>query len=167
MSESRRLVLVADRCDGCGLCAEACRRHWEYRGPMSVSRPCGSRVIVCQEGISPRVLVCRHCAQPPCVEACPSGALQQDECGLVVLESDECTGCRACIDVCPFEGIRFQEENQTAYKCDLCADLPLPPCVVVCPHAALLRQLTLSEARRRQRQRAQAVGLTIARPSPI
>jgi formate dehydrogenase iron-sulfur subunit len=37
--------------------------------------------------------VCKHCHNPPCLEACPTGALFRTEFDTVVVQQDICNGC--------------------------------------------------------------------------
>jgi Fe-S-cluster-containing dehydrogenase component len=67
-----------------------------------------------------RVNVCRHCDDPPCVDACPEEVITRRGDGIVVLDSDACTGCQACLDACPYGAIAFDEGNAVARKCNLC-----------------------------------------------
>ena len=46
--------------------------------------------------------VCKHCANPGCMEACPTGALIRNEFGDVYLQPDVCNGCGYCVPSCPF-----------------------------------------------------------------
>src|SRR3989441_4698302 len=46
--------------------------------------------------------VCKHCVQAGCLEVCPTGAIMRTEFDTVVIQSDVCNGCRACIAACPF-----------------------------------------------------------------
>jgi len=83
-------------------------------------------------------LVCRHCEDAPCIEACPVEAISQDpQTHWVVLDEETCTGCEACIDACPYKAIHMDYERGIALKCDLCGGEP--QCVKVCrfPEALL------------------------------
>ena len=46
--------------------------------------------------------VCKHCANAPCLEACPTGALFRTEFDTVVVQQDICNGCGYCVPSCPF-----------------------------------------------------------------
>jgi len=67
-----------------------------------------------------QVNLCRHCDEPPCVEACPEEAIAKRQDGIVVMDYDLCTGCGSCIDACPYEAIAFDEGQGIAQKCNLC-----------------------------------------------
>ena len=46
--------------------------------------------------------VCKHCANAPCQEACPTGAIIRTEFDSVYVQQDICNGCGYCIVACPF-----------------------------------------------------------------
>jgi NADPH-dependent glutamate synthase beta subunit-like oxidoreductase len=76
-------------CSGCHTCEIACKQeHGLGVGP---------RVIrVLEESPYFKPLFCHHCDDPPCVKACPEDAITKDsETGVVLLDSDKCTGCDA------------------------------------------------------------------------
>ncbi|MDQ3520715.1 MAG: 4Fe-4S dicluster domain-containing protein [Gemmatimonadota bacterium] len=81
--------------------------------------------------------VCKHCVQAPCLEVCPTAAIIRTEFDSVVIQSDVCNGCRACIGACPFGVIDINEVSGTAQKCTLCYDrlgVGLEPaCSKACP----------------------------------
>jgi formate dehydrogenase iron-sulfur subunit len=81
--------------------------------------------------------VCKHCVQAGCLEVCPTGAIIRTEFDTVVIQSDVCNGCRACIGACPFGVIDINEVSGTAQKCTLCYDrmsvVLEPACSKACP----------------------------------
>jgi formate dehydrogenase iron-sulfur subunit len=81
--------------------------------------------------------VCKHCVQAGCLEVCPTGAIIRTEFDTVVIQSDVCNGCRACIAACPFGVIDMNPAAGTAQKCTLCYDRMQvglePACAKACP----------------------------------
>ena len=81
--------------------------------------------------------VCKHCVQAGCLEVCPTGAIIRTEFDTVVIQSNICNGCRACIPACPFDVIDINPVNNTAMKCTLCYDRlqagMVPACAQACP----------------------------------
>jgi len=67
-----------------------------------------------------QINLCRHCDEPPCVDACPEEAIRKRDDGLVIMDYDLCTGCQACIDECPYDAIAFDDDKDIAQKCNLC-----------------------------------------------
>ena len=117
-----RLAVDNGACWGCRTCEVACKQENQA--------PDGVRLIsVIEEGprrvegkldFRYRVNLCRHCDDPPCVEACPAEAITRREDGLVILETAACTGCTLCLEACPYQAIAFAEREGKAYKCNLC-----------------------------------------------
>ena len=58
---------------------------------------------------------CQHCAEPACLSACPTGATQQREDGIVFVDTDLCIGCESCIKACPYEGVRSLISDNPEY----------------------------------------------------
>jgi Fe-S-cluster-containing dehydrogenase component len=98
-------------CWGCRTCEVACKQE--------MNAPDGVRLIrVLEDGPKEvegklefvfHVSLCRHCEVPPCVEACPEEAIRKRDDGIVVLDQERCTGCKACIEECPYEAIAFDK----------------------------------------------------------
>jgi len=64
---------------------------------------------------------CMHCADAPCVMACPVGCLLKDEeTGLTVYDNENCIGCHSCALACPYGALSFTAEGKMQ-KCDGCA----------------------------------------------
>src|SRR2546426_3859521 len=81
--------------------------------------------------------VCKHCDQAGCLEVSPTGVIIRSNFDTVVIQSDVCNGCRACIAACPFGVIDVNPVSGTAQKCTLCYDrLKVglePACSKACP----------------------------------
>lgn len=83
-------------------------------------------------------IVCRHCEDAPCVNACISGCLYRDDKNFVRRKKERCIGCWSCIMACPFGVITRDKEKHIAVKCDRCHKLDIPACVNACPTHALV-----------------------------
>ena len=157
-------VIDPRRCIDCRACLVACRA--ENNVPIP-----NTRIWVYDQGVVgefPNLAQqfvpynCMHCDEPPCVEACPTGAsFKWEEDGIVDIDHDRCVGCRACMMACPYtnryfndqpphyfpQGMTPYEEARTqrhqqnvVMKCNFCRDRvragKLPACVANCPTIA-------------------------------
>ena len=113
-----RYVMVADlrRCVGCQTCTAACR-HANGTPPGVQWR----RVLDMEIGTYPDVrrafvpIGCMHCAEPPCLEVCPSTATRQRDDGIVEIDYDLCIGCAYCAVACPYQARYKVERERFAY----------------------------------------------------
>ena len=124
-----------ERCRDCQACALAC--SLDHEGGCG---PSLARLMILKDMASYRfrIVLCRHCPDPACLAACPSGALVMDPRGVALLDDDACIRCGACADACPYEAIAYHAASDRYLKCDLCADRDDGPlCVRVCPVGAL------------------------------
>lgn len=85
---------------------------------------------------------CVHCAEAPCAEVCPTGALAvSGETGFVALDAARCVSCHLCSMVCPAAAPRHRGERGELCLCDGCAaevaEGGVPACVAACPLDAL------------------------------
>jgi len=111
-----------DLCWGCRTCEVACKQ--ETRTPdgvkiISISED-GPKASGDRLEFVFHVNVCRHCDEPPCVAACPEEAVTKRRDHIVVLDDEKCTGCRLCLEACPYDAIAFDTERGVALKCNLC-----------------------------------------------
>ena len=86
------------KCIGCHACTVACKA--EHEVPVGVNR---TWVKYIEKGEFPdtrrhfSVMRCNHCAEPPCVPVCPTGAsYKRQEDNLVLIDQNKCIGCRSC-----------------------------------------------------------------------
>lgn len=123
----KKLSVVPNLCIGCRECELMC--SLKHQGTFN---PAAARIRVEYDAetncYSP--VVCRHCDEPACVEACPSEALSRDErTGAVVVDGEKCTLCLECVEACPYDAINVAPDG-TILKCDLCGGEPA--CVRFC-----------------------------------
>ncbi len=80
---------------------------------------------------------CMHCENPVCMEGCPAGGItKREEDGIVIINTDDCIGCRYCEWTCPYGAPQYDAEQGVMTKCDFCVDLldagQNPACVDAC-----------------------------------
>lgn len=61
-------------------------------------------------------VMCQHCAEPPCVDVCPTGASMKRADGIVLVDKHVCIGCRYCMMACPYKARSFVHEDLTDQK---------------------------------------------------
>lgn len=113
-----RYVMTLDlrRCIGCQTCTSACR-HANATPPGVQWRS----VLDIESGEFPAVkrtfvpVGCMHCANPPCMEVCPSTATYQRDDGLVGIDYDLCIGCGYCAVACPYQARHISHRAEFAY----------------------------------------------------
>ena len=139
----KQIFVDVKRCNGCLTCVLACAAEHSSTGDI---------VGAMLENVEPRLtveavngqavpLMCRHCQEPACVDACMTGAMQKDPVtGIVTNEGNEqtCVGCWMCVMACPY-GLVWprKSDQQIALKCDRCKGTDIPACVASCPNDAL------------------------------
>lgn len=136
------IVLDTRRCIGCHSCTVACKINNDLPLEM-IYNPV---TTVGPSGVFPHLhltylpLLCMHCANPPCVECCPSGASQQRQDGIVWVDENKCVGCKACVMACPYGARIPNPEKGIVQKCDFCLERTTagqePWCVKTCHQRA-------------------------------
>ena len=148
-------VIDINKCNGCHNCQIVCKDEHVANDWSPIAKPqpdIGQFWLELTErvrGTVPKVKVayrphlCMHCDKAPCIEACPvEGAAYKREDGMVILDPVKCTGCRLCVEACPYDVIFFNEDLNLAQKCTGCAHLlddgwSEPRCADACPTLAL------------------------------
>lgn len=147
-------LVDARKCvEGCDACVTACSKEngWQSTAHPSTDVQWIRKVKLhdARRGtaISTPVM-CQHCASPPCVDVCPTGASFKRADGIVLVNKHVCIGCRYCMMACPYKARSFvhapvedQRPNAprgkgTVEACTMCVDRVdagrLPACVERC-----------------------------------
>ena len=109
------MVIDLKRCYGCFACVMACKV--KNHTPPGVF---WSRILKGERGSYPNTVrqalpvLCMQCDEPSCMEVCPTGATQQQDDGIVIVDQDKCMGCKYCIMACPY-GARYSVEKWESY----------------------------------------------------
>jgi molybdopterin-containing oxidoreductase family iron-sulfur binding subunit len=161
--ENRKFVMVIDlgRCRNARSCVTACQKM--HHRPSDVEWLQVKLMKDSEQG-APYWLpkTCFHCDNPPCVKVCPVDATFKRTDGIVLIDNEQCIGCKFCMAACPYSTrvFNWDEPEQpaeilnkphdpetglparlgTVEKCDFCPDMArqgkLPDCVTACPNGA-------------------------------
>ncbi|HNB46612.1 MAG TPA: 4Fe-4S dicluster domain-containing protein [Burkholderiaceae bacterium] len=113
------LLIDSTKCDaGCDACVKACGQENGLSSTLpDRQRPQWIRKVALTEIKSGRQssapMMCQHCAEPPCVDVCPTGASFKRADGLVLVDRHACIGCRYCMMACPYKARSFVHEPLT------------------------------------------------------
>lgn len=129
------MAIDTRRCVGCTACVIACK---EENGLPLESFRCwidtdthGTYPHLAMEIRSER---CQQCSDAPCVTNCPTGASYYADGGVVLVDRDLCTGCKACVAACPYDARSIHPDGY-ADKCTFCLHRgdKGPACAAACP----------------------------------
>ncbi|MBI4704556.1 MAG: 4Fe-4S dicluster domain-containing protein [Deltaproteobacteria bacterium] len=168
----RAMVVDPTKCLGqgvCNACQMACHRahnvpridnprheiKWIWKEPYESAFPDEIHAYT-EDALreQPVVVLCNHCASPPCVRVCPTRAtFKRESDGLVMMDMHRCVGCRYCMAACPYGARSFNFVDPSPHvqgmhdgfptrmkgvveKCNFCAERLAkgmePACVEAC-----------------------------------
>ncbi|CAG0951824.1 tetrathionate reductase subunit B [Burkholderiales bacterium] len=147
------LLIDTTRCTAsCEACVTACQRENGLAAPKRPTDAQWIRKLTVTDRASGRQrqvpMMCQHCANPPCVDVCPTGASFRRADGIVLVDRHRCIGCRYCMMACPYQARSFVHEalhdqkpevprgKGTVEACSLCVHRldrgGQPACVEAC-----------------------------------
>jgi dimethyl sulfoxide reductase iron-sulfur subunit len=159
------MLVDEERCIGCWSCAVICKSENDVPLGMWWNRilTAGTELDTPKVDEHGRLdmswlpLACQHCDDAPCEKVCPTGATFTTREGVVLVNADDCIGCRYCMAACPYgvrvfnwgeqehavgvdEGMVAPRPVGTVEKCTLCVhrleEGQVPSCVYSCPAQA-------------------------------
>lgn len=119
------MLIDTTRCaSGCDACVTACNRENALDSEIDArQRPQWIRKIEIKEVRTGRTvsapMMCQHCANPPCVDVCPTGASFKRADGIVLVDRHSCIGCRYCMMACPYKARSFVHEPLASQNPDV------------------------------------------------
>ena len=152
-------VLLIDTaiCIDCDNCVDACGRRHGYSRLERSGLQLGNLLFPS---------ACRHCEDPVCLLCSVNGIVREPD-GEIRIVPDNCIGCGACAERCPYDNIQMHDiederakgilskiiprkrdakadptegiKQKLAVKCDLCAGYDYYACVHACPVGAAMR----------------------------
>ncbi len=153
--EARGFFTDATLCIGCKACEVACKQWnqlpsdgFEFTGhSYDNTKHLGAttwRHVAFKEKVGEKMArwlmvsdVCKHCADAPCQQSCPTGSIVYNEFGSVYVQPDICNGCGYCVSACPFGVLERSDFDGRANKCTFCYDRQVdglePACAKACP----------------------------------
>ena len=155
------LIDTTQCAEGCDECVSACSKENGWPAAKTPTDVQWIRKVELKQVSSGRhislPMMCQHCADPPCVEVCPTNASFKRADGIVLVDKHRCIGCRYCMMACPYKARSFVHEpvidhdsymprgQGTVESCTLCVHRvdrgEQPACVDACAksgHRALL-----------------------------
>lgn len=118
------LLIDTTKCaSGCTDCVSACNTENGLDPRPSPTSAQWIRKVEIKEIRTGRTssvpVMCQHCAEPPCVDVCPTGASFKRADGIVLVDRHSCIGCRYCVMACPYKARSFVHEPVSDQKPDV------------------------------------------------
>ena len=133
------MLIDSTKCaSGCTDCVTACNTENGLSGGTKATDSQWIRKIEIKEVRSGKTqslpMMCQHCAEPPCVDVCPTGASFKRADGIVLVDKHTCIGCRYCMMACPYKARSFVHSPQTNQKPDVPRGMGTVEACTMCVH---------------------------------
>jgi tetrathionate reductase subunit B len=118
------MLIDTTQCEGgCDECVSACNKENGLPQAKSATDAQWIRKVELKQISSGRKvslpMMCQHCAEPPCVDVCPTAASFKRADGIVLVDKHRCIGCRYCMMACPYKARSFVHEQVADHDSDM------------------------------------------------
>ncbi|MBI4755818.1 MAG: 4Fe-4S dicluster domain-containing protein [Betaproteobacteria bacterium] len=135
------MLVDTTRCaTGCDDCVKACAAENGINETVADKRQGAQwiRKIDIKEAKTGRQhslpMMCQHCANPPCVDVCPTGASMKRADGIVLVDRHVCIGCRYCMMACPYKARSFVHQPLSGQNPEVPRGLGCVESCTLCVH---------------------------------
>lgn len=139
MATQKGWKVDSNACISCRACEMACKVEYGLHAGQGRRRRVIEKTVV-ESGVVRTFfisLACNHCENPACIAACPKSktgtfagdALYKDTsggetsvatAGVVLVNPNNCVGCRACEWACPYGAPQYNPTTGKIHKCEMC-----------------------------------------------
>jgi Fe-S-cluster-containing dehydrogenase component len=126
-----QLYIDLEKCRNCRSCSARCSYYYH---------PFNNGILYMRE-IAEFSVTCRHCEKAPCIQSCPTEALERID-GIVQRHNIRCVSCKSCTLACPFGTLLPELVPYAVSRCDACLgrlkENESPVCLDNCPEEAIV-----------------------------
>ncbi|MCL6556050.1 MAG: 4Fe-4S dicluster domain-containing protein [Burkholderiales bacterium] len=133
------MLIDTNQCqEGCDECVKACGEENGFGHGTRETDSQWIRKVELRDMRTGRTkslpVMCQHCAEPPCVDVCPTGASFKRPDGIVLVDRHICIGCRYCMMACPYKARSFVHERITDQNPDVPRGIGCVESCTMCVH---------------------------------
>jgi len=125
-----RIKVNRSKCTGCRLCLQICAI--ENCGEINPKKSALRIEAKFPDPGQYRPFVCTQCGK--CAEACPEGAIAQNDVGAYIVDKSLCTNCGACVPACPVSVVFQHTDLGHVIICTFCMK-----CTELCNTGAIVK----------------------------
>ena len=113
------MVINLHNCVGCGACGLACKAENNTQNSKNGTTFNWADFHTITEGQFPEVkysnypVLCNHCSDAPCIEACPldDKAIFKSADGVTITNNERCIGCQSCVVACSYSSRSVTDDD--------------------------------------------------------
>jgi Fe-S-cluster-containing hydrogenase component 2 len=106
----KKILIDLEKCRDCVECKLVCPNYYRT----------GDNGVKSLREMAVFRYTCRKCEEAPCIQVCPSQALERDHMGNIGRSINLCVACKSCVTICPFGTLMNDFFDYKTAMCNLC-----------------------------------------------